>query len=92
MDSAATSTTNFPIVLAETTQPEDSGESHTRSEDVDAAEAEVTVPNFDYAGGSKPGYWSSAESSRTLHQKLSEMQLASPEEEEEEELMGSQCE
>lgn len=91
LDFAATSTTNFPIVLAETTQPEDSGEPHTRSEGVDAAEAEVTVPNFDYAGGSKPGYWSSTESSRTLHQKLSEMRLASPEEKEEE-LMDSQCE
>lgn len=47
----------------------------------------VRLHNFEYAGGSRPGYWSSTESSRTLNQKLSEMRLATREEP-----SDSQCE
>lgn len=85
----STSTTNFAVVITEAVSIEARSVPPTLGEGVDATGASVTVHNFDYAGGSKPGYWSSAESSRTLHQKLSEMRLASPEGEE---LRDPQCE
>lgn len=47
-----------------------------------SVDANVSVPSFDYAGSSKSGYWSTTESTRTLHAKLSELRVAVPEEEE----------